>query len=128
MTRERYSQWMAVWKWFQEQKGSTELEALYDMLNDMWQEDRQSTTPEQIENDPELQKFLQDLDKAFAKDSDAIRVARVRQLFQIHHPGNPTGTGVLVFLEWLRRHHPDLLPKEKPYQHLKLDLAGLYVE
>ena len=49
---------MAVWKWFQKQKGSTELEALYDMLNDMWQEDRQSTTPEQIENDPELQKFL----------------------------------------------------------------------
>jgi hypothetical protein len=128
MTRERYSQWMSVWKWFQRQKRSAELEILCGMLNDLWQEDRRSGTPEQIENDPELQKFLQDLDRAFAKDSESIRVARVRQLFQMHHPGNPTGTDVLVFLEWLRQQHPDLLPKEKPYQRLKLDLAGLYVD
>jgi hypothetical protein len=68
---------MAVWKWFQQQKRSSELEALYDMLNNMWQEDRESCTSEQlteyaeytfrrrIEDDPQFQKFLQDLDRAF---------------------------------------------------------------
>jgi hypothetical protein len=68
---------MAVWKWFQSQKGYSELEALYEMLNEMWQQDRQSTTAEQlaeysqplgIENEPEFRKFLQDLDKGFSKD------------------------------------------------------------
>jgi len=65
---------MAVWKWFQEQNRPSELEALYDMLNDMWQEDRKSSTPEElagysrmldIERDSEFQRFLRELDKGF---------------------------------------------------------------
>jgi hypothetical protein len=62
-------------------------------------------------------------------DPEAIRVARVRQLFQTRHPGQSTGTDVLIFFGWLQNHNPDLLPKGKqgdPYQHLKMDLAGLH--
>jgi hypothetical protein len=66
------------------------------------------------------------------KDAEALRVARVRQLFQIRHPGKPTGkpkgTEVLIFFAWLQQYNPNLLPKEKqgdPYQHLKVDLVGL---
>ena len=68
---------MAVWKWFKGQKPSSELEDLYGMLNTMWQQDRQSSTPEQLaeysqpfclEDDPEFKKFLQDLDRGFSKE------------------------------------------------------------
>jgi hypothetical protein len=77
---------MAVWKWFQGQTGSSELETLYGMLNEMWQEDRKTNTPEQldsqplgIEDDPEFQKFLQDLDRAFSKNRGHIdRVLVIR--------------------------------------------------
>ena len=77
MTRKRYEQWMAVWKWFQAQKGSPELEALYGLLNVMWQEERATCTPEQLTSysqpftdilsDPEFQRFMQGLDRAFSK-------------------------------------------------------------
>jgi hypothetical protein len=75
MTRERYSQWIAVWKWFQTQPRRTHsLEHLYGMLNEMWQRDRASTPPDLlasfsqplgIENDPKFRKFLDDLNKGF---------------------------------------------------------------
>jgi len=58
--------------------------------------------------------------KLSPKEADALRVARVRQLFQIRHPGNPKETEILIFFGWLQRHNPDLLPKEEqgdPYQH-----------
>ncbi len=75
MTRDRYSQWMAVWKWFLQQGRSAELAALHNMLNNMWQEDRKSCTPEQlaeyaeytfprIGDDPEFKKFLRGLDQS----------------------------------------------------------------
>ena len=82
MTRERYSQWMEVWRWFQGQRRSRELEVLCDMLNKMWQEDRQATPDWQlaqyseslrIEHDPEFKKFLQDLDKGFPDNSPDTR-------------------------------------------------------
>ena len=67
---------MAVWRWFQGQQApSSEVRELYGMLNDMWQEDRKSSKPEQlaafsqpfdrIEDDPAFKKFLDGLDRAF---------------------------------------------------------------
>jgi hypothetical protein len=76
MTRERYAQWMAVWKWFQGKNASAELVILYDTLNEMWQQDRQASTPEQLaaysepldlENDADFRKFLSALDEGFSK-------------------------------------------------------------
>jgi hypothetical protein len=61
-------------------------------------------------------------------DPEEVRVAQVRQLFGA---GSYThsGTGVLIFFAWLERNRPELLPKDKvgdPYEHLKVDLAGLF--
>ena len=72
MTKERYAQWMAVWQWIQEQEGSSELATLFQLLNEIWQQDRQTSTAEEfaaysqdskfdIESDPEFQKFMSDL-------------------------------------------------------------------
>jgi hypothetical protein len=76
LTRERYIQWMAVWKCFQTQHGSGPLERLYGLLNEMWQQDRALCSSEQLaaysqpldelENDPEFRKFLDDLNKGFS--------------------------------------------------------------
>jgi hypothetical protein len=61
------------------------------------------------------------------KDSEAVRVARVRQLWQAREPKQRTATDVLIFYGWLEQHYPDLLKRGKgdPYQHLKVDLSGL---
>jgi hypothetical protein len=49
------------------------------MLNEMWQQDRGTCTPEQLasyseplklENDPEFLKFLRDLDRRFSKRTE----------------------------------------------------------
>ena len=65
---------MSVWRWIQTQNRTPELEILYALLNDMWQQDRQSTTADEltaysqkfdIESDPEFKKFLKGLDQAF---------------------------------------------------------------
>lgn len=72
MTKERYAQWMAVWKWLREQEPSSELGNLFQLLNEMWQQDRQTSTAEElaaysqnskfdIESEPEFQKFMRDL-------------------------------------------------------------------
>jgi hypothetical protein len=80
MTRERYAQWMKVWRWFQTQPRTHGLENLYEMLNELWQQDRQSSTPDQfanylqapgIEDDPKFREFLQKLDQAFVRDPPA---------------------------------------------------------
>ena len=79
MTRERYSQWMAVWKWFQAQNRTPELETVYNLLNEMWQQDRQATSPDNlasysqkfdIESDPKFQKFMRDLNSNPPKPPD----------------------------------------------------------
>ena len=61
--------------------------------------------------------------------SETLRRERVRQLFQARLSEELTETGVLLFYWWLKKYHPELLPREKhddPYQHLRVDLAGLY--
>ena len=52
----------------------------------------------------------------------------MRQLFVARHPNNRTANDVLVFFGWLQQHSADLLPPGQgdPYQHLKVDLSGLY--
>jgi hypothetical protein len=39
-----------------------------------------------------------------------------------------TETAALLFYRWLEQHHPELLPRGQgdPYQHLRVDLEGLY--
>ena len=68
MTRERYSQWIAVWRWFKEQPRSSGLKRLYNTLNEMWQQERAACPPGQLmaysqplENDPDFQEFFDDL-------------------------------------------------------------------
>ena len=63
------------------------------------------------------------------KSADAIRSANVRRLFVERFPSEErTGNGVFKFYGWLKQNYPELLPREKgdPYQHLKVDLNGLY--
>jgi hypothetical protein len=67
---------------------------------------------------------------ATKKDSEALRVTRVRQLWQaLYPPKVRTETKVLDFYGWLQQHRPDFLPRPRgkgdPYQHLKADLKGL---
>jgi hypothetical protein len=54
--------------------------------------------------------------------------AQVRQLFSLgSYPRS--GTGVLLFFRWLEQNRPELLPSDKPgdpYQHLMVDLHGLF--
>jgi hypothetical protein len=59
---------------------------------------------------------------------EAVRQARVRQLFEARPASERTETGVLLFYGWLQQHHPKLVPTEHgdPYQNLKADLNGLY--
>jgi hypothetical protein len=63
-------------------------------------------------------------------DPEAVRVARVRQLWKARpiKREQRTGTEILVFYGWMEQYHPDLLTHGKgdPYQHLKSDLHGLY--
>jgi hypothetical protein len=48
MTEQRYLQWMAVWEWFQRRPQQADTDSLYDLLNEMWQEDRQATNEVQM--------------------------------------------------------------------------------
>ena len=60
-------------------------------------------------------------------DTEAVRVARVRQLFTAHHPKEATEDHVCLFFRWLLQHHQELLPKGgDPYLALRADLDGLY--
>ena len=45
-------------------------------------------------------------------------------------PGGRIGNNLLKFYGWLERNYPELLPREEgdPYQHLKVDLKGLYTD
>lgn len=66
----------------------------------------------------------------FAKDSEALRRERVRQLFVARCPVKRTANDVLNFFLWLKRCGPDLLPRDKEgdvYQQLKGDLDGIYL-
>ena len=79
MMRARYFQWMTVFEWFQTVERTPRLEALYGLLNEMWQEDRKSCAEEQlaaysgawtsgaidIEQDSQFQTFMREMNKAF---------------------------------------------------------------
>ena len=58
------------------------------------------------------------------KDTEAVRRARVRQLFEALPLGDHRENRVLKFHGWLHQYHPELLPKRRgdAYQHLKVDL------
>jgi hypothetical protein len=61
------------------------------------------------------------------KGTEAVRLARVRQLFEARE--DRTENGVLKFYGWLHENHSELLPTPKQgdaFQHLKVDLKGLY--
>jgi len=61
-------------------------------------------------------------------NTEALRLARVRQLFRARMSEVQTETGVLLFYVWLQKHCPQLLPSGPGdrYEHLRVDLAGLY--
>lgn len=61
-------------------------------------------------------------------DAEAVRRARVRQLFEAQPFAEPTENVVLVFYQWLEKRYRHLLPTEigDLYQLLKADLNGLY--
>jgi hypothetical protein len=63
------------------------------------------------------------------RDSEALRRARVRQLFETLQSTELTETGVLLFYRWLDKYHPELLvgkEQDDPYEHLRMELEGLY--
>lgn len=63
------------------------------------------------------------------RDSEVLRRARVRQLFETVLSAELTETGVLIFYRWLEKYHPELLVRKEqddPYQHLRMELEGLY--
>ena len=56
---------------------------------------------------------------------NAVRRARVRQLFTARHPKEATEDDVFLFFKWLQQHYPEMLPKgthSDPYQELRADL------
>jgi hypothetical protein len=59
---------------------------------------------------------------------EALRVIRVRHLFEVRSSDERTETGVVLFYAWLEKHYAHLLPSglEDPFQRLKADLAGLF--
>ena len=62
------------------------------------------------------------------KDTESMRVARVRQLFGGRPSVEHTEKGILLFCAWLKQHYSHLLSPGPgdPCQRLKVDLAGLY--
>lgn len=62
------------------------------------------------------------------KQSEQERLERVRQLFDAYASVPHDETGVLLFYAWLEKYRRDLLPTRPgdPYEHLKMDLLGLY--
>ena len=62
------------------------------------------------------------------KQSEQVRLERVRELFYAYAGGPRDETGVLLFYAWLENYRRDLLPTGPgdPYEHLKMDLTGLF--
>jgi hypothetical protein len=61
-------------------------------------------------------------------DAEAVRVARVRQLFEAQRYAERTENEVLIFFGWLEERYPHLLSTEwgDTFRQLKVDLKGLY--
>jgi hypothetical protein len=64
------------------------------------------------------------------KDAEAVRLNRVRQLFEARYTKKRSWNDVVAFHGWLYQRYPHLLRKpanaDDPYQELKLDLDGLF--
>jgi hypothetical protein len=62
--------------------------------------------------------------KETKEDSEAVRKARVRQLWEASSERKNAETGPLNFYQWLTEHNPDLLPPGQgdPYQRLRAEL------
>lgn len=62
------------------------------------------------------------------KDSEALRRAVVRQLYEGRPSRERTEAGIFLFHRWLAKRYPELLPQGNgdTYERLKLDLKGLY--
>jgi hypothetical protein len=53
MLNRRYAEWTAVWDWFRltntkEVVPRADWDALYNLLNDIWQEERSHASPEEL--------------------------------------------------------------------------------
>lgn len=53
MKEERYAEWIAVWDWFattntREIVPRENWNSLYELLNGMWQDEREDATPEEL--------------------------------------------------------------------------------
>jgi hypothetical protein len=48
-----------------------------------------------------------------ANDPEAVRRARIRQLFTACHPEEATEDDVFLFFKWLQQRYPEMLPKGK---------------
>ena len=70
--------------------------------------------------------------RVMERDAEAVRLHRVRQLFEARYTKKRTQDDVLAFHGWLNERYPHLLRKSTndgdPYHELKLDLHGLYNE
>src|ERR1700741_3640637 len=67
--------------------------------------------------------------RKFKGDSEVLRRARVRKLFETRLSEELTETGVLLFYRWLKKYRPELLVRKEqddPYEHLRMELEGLY--
>lgn len=62
------------------------------------------------------------------KNIEAVRVLRVRQLFEARSNEERSETGILLFYGWIENHYPHLLPTGRGdrVQQLKADLVGLF--
>jgi len=76
MTRERYFQWMRIWKWFATTHSTPGLGNLYEQLNTMWHEDRKASTAEELASHAGAW-ALEDLD--FANDPGYQAYMRERE-------------------------------------------------
>jgi hypothetical protein len=75
---------MSVWKWFVTRTEIEEVAALYNLLNELWQEERNLASPDELAeharaweienldfvNDPEYQTYKRAMDRAFGKPPD----------------------------------------------------------
>jgi hypothetical protein len=62
------------------------------------------------------------------KDSESLRRALVRQLYEGRPSIERTEAGIFLFHRWLRKHYPELLPRRKrdSLEKLTRDLKGLF--
>ena len=76
MTRERYFQWMRIWKWFATVRSIPQLGKLHELFNELWQDERKTSTAAELAAHSEAW-ALEDLD--FANDPEYQAYMRERE-------------------------------------------------